>query len=184
MQSPSQRCSPACALGEILALRDQALDLDHGSIKVREALETVGGRIGFKSPKTNAGRRDISLPIVAIDTLRAHRKELLETRMRLGIGRLKPDDLIFSDLEGKPFLPSTISMAWGSFAEHAGMPEVTFHALRHTHASWLIANGVDVVTISKRLGHANPNITLGVYAHLFATDDRKAAEAINKALGS
>ena len=60
---------------------------------------------------------------------------------------------------------------------------MTFHALRHTHASQLIAPGVDIVTISKRLGHAKPKITLAIYAHLFATDDSKAAAAINSALG-
>jgi integrase len=59
------------------------------------------------------------------------------------------------------------------------MPEVTFHALRHTHASQLIDEGVNIVTISKRLGHAKPDITLRIYAHLFRKDDRKAAEAIN-----
>ena len=56
------------------------------------------------------------------------------------------------------------------------MPEVTFHALRHTHASQLIAQGVDIVTISKRLGHAKPSVTLAIYAHMFTSDDRKAAE--------
>jgi integrase len=62
------------------------------------------------------------------------------------------------------------------------MPEVTFHALRHTHASQLIGAGIDVVTISRRLGHAKPDITLRVYAHLFAKDDSAAAGAINDAL--
>jgi integrase len=62
------------------------------------------------------------------------------------------------------------------------MPNVTFHALRHTDASQLIDQGVDVVTISTRLGHANPTITLQVYAHLFRNDDSKAAQAINAAL--
>jgi len=80
--------------------------------------------------------------------------------------------------------PTTISAAWGSFAARIGMPEVTFHSLRHAHASQLIAEGVDLVTISKRLGHANPSITLRVYSHLFATDDRRAATAIDNALGS
>ena len=61
------------------------------------------------------------------------------------------------------------------------MPEITFHALRHTHASQLIASGVDIVTISKRLGHAKPSVTLAIYAHMFHTDDRKAAAAINAA---
>jgi integrase len=54
---------------------------------------------------------------------------------------------------------------------------------RHTHASQLIASGkVDIVTISKRLGHSSPDITLRIYAHLFHKDDRKAAAAINAAL--
>jgi integrase len=65
-------------------------------------------------------------------------------------------------------------------ASQISMPEVTFHALRHTHASQLIDAGVDIVTISKRLGHAKPDITLRTYAHLFRKDDGKAA-AINAA---
>ena len=62
------------------------------------------------------------------------------------------------------------------------MGDVTFHGLRHTHASQLIDAGVDIVTISKRLGHAKPSVTLAVYAHLFRSDDTKAAVAINAAL--
>jgi integrase len=56
---------------------------------------------------------------------------------------------------------------------------VSFHALRHTHASALIAAGLDVVAISRRLGHANPTITLTIYAHLFTRDDSGAAVAID-----
>jgi hypothetical protein len=81
------------------------------------------------------------------------------------------------------FRPSAISSDWGEAAESIGMPEITFHALRHTHASQLIASGVDIVTISKRLGHAKPSVTLAIYAHMFTSDDRKAAAAINAALG-
>jgi integrase len=171
-------------LGELLALRDGRVDLDRGVIKVREALEPASGAVRFKSPKTKAGRRDITLPAIVIETLRAHRRELLEQRMRLGLGRLGPDDLLFARLDGNPFRLTAVSVAWAAFAACIGMPEITFHALRHTHASQLIAQGVDVVTISKRLGHANPNITLAVYAHLFATDDRRASAAIDRALGS
>ena len=85
---------------------------------------------------------------------------------------------------GKPLRPSAVSSDWSELAERIGMPEVTFHALRHTHASQLIAHGVDIVTISKRLGHAKPSVTLAVYAHMFTSDDRKAAAAINAALNS
>ena len=81
-----------------------------------------------------------------------------------------------------PLRPSAVSIDWGELADRIGVPEVTFHALRHTHASQLIASGIDIVTISKRLGHANPNVTLGIYAHMFTTDDSKCAAAINAAL--
>ncbi len=59
-----------------------------------------------------------------------------------------------------------------------------FHALRHSHASALIAAGVDVVTVSRRLGHSSPAITLGVYAHRFGSTDAAAARAIATALGA
>ena len=81
-----------------------------------------------------------------------------------------------------PLQPSNVSSDWGDLAERIGAPGVTFHGLRHTHASQLIASGVDIVTISKRLGHAKPSVTLAIYAHMFHTDDSKAANAINAAL--
>jgi integrase len=94
-----------------------------------------------------------------------------------------PDDaLLFADISGNLSSPSALSGAWSEFARSIGLPAVTFHALRHTHASQLIDAGVDIVTISKRLGHAKPDITLRVYAHLFRNDDRKAAMAINAAM--
>jgi integrase len=64
-----------------------------------------------------------------------------------------------------------------------GLPLVMFHALRHTHASALIAAGIDIVKISRRLGHGSPAITLSVYSHLFETRDDAAAEAIDVAMG-
>ena len=57
-----------------------------------------------------------------------------------------------------------------------------FHALRHSHASALIAAGLDILTVSRRLGHSNPTVTLGVYAHLFGDTDRTAAVAIDAAM--
>jgi integrase len=171
-------------LGEVLALRDRYIDLDKKVIKVREALEeTKAHGVRFKAPKSKAGRRDITLPDIAIEALREHRKRMLEMRMKLDAGKLPNDALLFSNLGGLPLRPSAISSDWGETAESIGMPEITFHALRHTHASQLIASGVDIVTISKRLGHAKPSVTLAIYAHMFTSDDRKAAAAINAALG-
>ena len=162
-------------LGEILALRWGVVDLERSVIQVREALErTKAHGIRFKPPKSKAGRRDISLPDNLIEVLRQYRKDQLELRLKLGIGRLTDDGLLFADMEGNPLSPNAVSAAWADF--HS---EVTFRGLRHTHASQLIDANVDIVTISRRLGHKKPEITLRIYAHLFKKDDSKAAAAIN-----
>jgi integrase len=171
-------------LGEVLALRWSHVDLDGKIIAVREALEwTKAHGIRFKVPKSRAGRRDITLPEILVDVLREHRKAMLELRMQLGAGRLPDDGLLFANLAGEPLQPSNVSSDWGEIADHIGLPEITFHGLRHTHASQLIAANVDIATIGKRLGHARPSVTLAIYAHMFHTDDSKAAAAINAALG-
>jgi integrase len=167
-------------LGEVLALRWGRVDLEQGMIEVCEALEdTRAHGIRFKTPKTKAGRRKITLPDILIEVLREHRKDQLEIRVRLGLGRLSDDALLFADIDGNPLSRNSISSAWSHLAKRIGMPSITFHALRHTHASQLIDAGVDPVTISKRLGHAKPDITLRIYAHLFKKDDSKAAAAMN-----
>jgi integrase len=170
-------------LGEVLAVRWSRVDLDNKTIKVREALEATKGGIRFKPPKSKAGRRDITLPEILVDALREHRRAALELRMQLGVGRLPDEALLFSNLEGEPLQPSNVSSDWGELAGRIGMPDVTFHGLRHSHASQLIDAGVDIVTVSKRLGHAKPSVTLAIYAHMFHIDDSKAAAAINAALG-
>lgn len=173
-------------LGEILALRWNRVHLDRKVAEVREALEqTKAHGVRFKLPKSKAGRRDITLPDILVDVLREHRKAALELRMQLGAGKLPDDALLFATIEGGgPLSPNAISAAWADFAESIKMPDVTFHALRHTHASQLIDQDVDIVTISKRLGHSKPDITLRIYAHLFRKDDSKAAAAISTVFGS
>ena len=167
-------------IGEALALRDGRIDLERGVIKVHENLEvTKKHGLRFKSPKTKAGRREVTLPEFLVNALRDHRKALLEERMKLGLGKLKKDDLLFTDIEGGPLHPSHYGTNWSACAGKNGFPGITFHNLRHTHVSMLIDQNVDIVTISKRIGHASPEITLRTYAHLFRKDDGKAAAAIN-----
>jgi integrase len=167
--------------GELLALRWRNVDLDAGVLRVRENLQAkVGYR--FKAPKTKAGRRDVSMPDIAVEALRAHRIGQMELRMKLGMGKLGDDDLVFANHEGKPQSPIALSGEWLKLARSIGLAGVNFHALRHTCASMLIAAGMDVVAVSKHLGHANPSVTLAVYSHLFKSDDKAAAAAINAAL--
>jgi integrase len=168
--------------GELLALRWCHIDLDRKILQVREALEeTKAHGVQVKAPKSKAGRRDITLPDIVVDALREHRKAQLELRFRLGVGK-SDNDLLFPTLEGTLPSPRAFSAEWSDVAASIGMPDITFHALRHTHASALIDAGVDIVTIAKRLGHSSPNITLGTYAHFFRQRDDKAAAAINDAL--
>jgi integrase len=168
-------------IGEVLALRWNRID--GKVIQVREALEeTKKHGIRLKPPKSKAGRRDITMPDEVIEALQAHRRDQLEMRVRLGLGKLPDDAMLFTNLDGGLRSPSSVSRAWSDFAGRIGVPGLTFHNLRHTHASQLIDAGVDIVTISKRLGHAKPDITLRVYSHLFKESDGKAAAAINAAL--
>src|SRR5262249_44109746 len=71
---------------------------------------------------------------------------------------------------------------WRNVLRDMKLPAVSFHALRHTHASALIAAGLDVVQVSKRLGHSNPTTTLRIYSHLFKQDDSAAAKAMDAGL--
>jgi integrase len=100
------------------------------------------------------------MPDILVTALRDYRREQLELRMQLGAGKLPDDALLFSQLDGSPLNPSNVSSNWGAFAGRIGMPEITFHGLRHTHASQLIASGVDIVTISKRLAMRSRELRL------------------------
>jgi integrase len=82
--------------------------------------------------------------------------------------------LVFPDWDGTARSPHTLTQQWRKVMKAAGL-KITLHSLRHTHASTLIASGLDVLTISRRLGHSTPVLTLSVYGHLFKTDDRAAA---------
>ncbi len=170
--------------GELAALRWSDVDLDGATLRVERSLEQTAKGVEFKSPKTDAGRRTIAVPLTAVAALRQRRKEQLELRVVLGAGRLPDDALVFGKFDGTPRKPHTFSDAWRRAVKSRKLPKVTFHAFRHSHASALIASGLDVVTVSKRLGHASPAVTLAVYSHLFQDTDDRAAAAIDDVFGA
>jgi integrase len=90
---------------------------------------------------------------------------------------------VFCKFDGSVLAADFVTDGWKRVVSTmVDFPRVTFHALRHTHASALIAAGIDVVTVSRRLGHGSPAITLSVYSHLFRKTDTAAAAAIEKVL--
>jgi len=170
--------------GEICALRWGDVDLDTGLLRVECAMEQTGAGLQVKEPKTRHGRRRITLPGFVVDALKIHRREQLEQRLVLGLGRPGVADLVFTLPNGSPWGPDYLSRCWHRATSVLGLPQVGLHALRHSHASALIAAGIDPLTISRRLGHGSPAFTLTTYGHLFANTDAAAARAIDGAIGS
>lgn len=97
------------------------------------------------------------------------------------LGRLDVDSPLVT-LDGSYMRPTTISRAFSRIRDSCGLPkEITFHSLRHTHASWLIANGCDLKTLSERMGHADEATTLRIYGHLMPGRDAVAAQLFSEA---
>ena len=179
--------------GEIAALRWGDIEIEGGKnwgeeklqggkVRVERALEQTNAGLAFKAPKTRAGRRAVSIPPSIVAELRNHWREQQEQRLALGLGKASPDDLVFARPDASPWPPDSLTTAWAKTIAALKLPKVTLHALRHTHVSQLIASGLDVVTVSRRLGHSNPTVTLTVYAHLFGNTDERAAAAVETAL--
>jgi integrase len=96
-----------------------------------------------------------------VEELRIHWKAQQEQRLALGLARASADDQIFAMADGSPYRPNTLSRDWLRATAAVGCGITT--------PQNLIAAGIDILTISRRLGHANPSITLGVYGHLTRT---------------
>lgn len=178
--------------GELCALRWNDIDFDRAKLRIDESLEqTKRYGLRVKPPKTRKGRRIISLPAIVVSELRAHWKHVAATRLALGMvtdakNPVPADAFVFGHIDtGRPRSPNALTREWSrAVAKVKGVPAVTWHALRHTHASQLLAAGVDIVTVSNRLGHAKPDITLRVYSHLMPGADAAAVAAMDKALAA
>ena len=129
----------------LLALRWCDVDLKRGVLKVEHSLEQAKAGLRPKSPKTKRGRRSISLPSFAVDMLNEHRKAQLELRLQLGMGKPESEALVFCNHGDSPIAPIYFSVMWRRAVARAGLPERTFHSLRHRHASALIRAGLNVV---------------------------------------
>jgi integrase len=170
---------------EMLGLRWRDVDLDVGRLTIEQSLEeTAAYGIRVKGPKTKHGRRTISLPAHLVTELRQHWREQQEQRLRIGLGKAPEGSPVFAGRDGGYLSPEALSKAWPGVVAAIGMTGVTLHSLRHTHASMLIAAGVDILTVSRRLGHASPTITLNTYGHLIRGTDERAAQIMEAAFGS
>ncbi|TPM11532.1 site-specific integrase [Mesorhizobium sp. B2-3-11] len=169
--------------GEVLALRWKDIDLDRATLQVAQVVEETKAGLAIKEPKTDRSRRTIALPARLVVELRRHRKELAEQRLKLGLGK-DDKDLVFPTYDGRMRTPRPFSKEFAREAEAAGVPHVTFHGLRHTHITHLLRSGVPVHVVSARAGHANPSVTLNIYAHMLPGQQEGAAAVVDIALRS
>jgi len=162
-----------CRLGELLALAWQDVDFERNAIRITKSAQRVAGRVIVTGPKTPSGERVVTLPPEAMQVLRQQRGR----QVLAGLAA----DLVFSGMNGQPLHHSTVEHALRRECERLGVPHLTPHGLRHLHASLLLAEGVPLPNVSRRLGHVDPSITAKVYSHALPGED-PGAQAIGRAL--
>lgn len=168
-------------LGEILGLRWQDVDLQAGTLAVRQALQQTREGLSFKQPKTQKSRRAVKLPSVVVEALCEHRHRQEAARALLGPA-FHDHGLVLPQEDGQPWAPRSLSKAFEHLADRAGRPEIRFHDLRHSHASQLLKLGIHAKVVSERLGHARVATTLDVYSHVLPGLQEEAAERVDAAL--
>lgn len=165
---------------ESLALRWCDVDLLLCQVYITRSLHHLRtGEIVFRAPKTAKGCRMVSLSPSTALLLQEHKDKQAATRASLGIP-LKDDGLVFSDLEGKPLLPDTVSHIWAKLVKRIGLEGIRLHDARHTHASLMLKQGVHPKVVQERLGHATISTTLDLYSHVTPGLQQAAAEGFDK----
>lgn len=168
--------------GEVAGLKWSDVDFDAKRITVRRTLTKPGPAPKFGPPKTKAGRRAIALSPSLVSLLRRHKA--IQNRERLSLGEEFEDhDLVFTQPNGRSL--HTNNMQKREFTElikEAGLPRITLHGLRHTHATELLMRGVHPKVVQERLGHARISITLDTYSHVIPNMQHDAAELIDDLL--
>ena len=165
--------------GEVLGLRWCDVDLERATLQVAQVVELVKDQVSVKEPKTDRSRRTVALPATIVQELRLHRKAQAELCLRLGCGRY---ELVFPNIDGKLVNPRHFTKAFSREVSAAKIPHVMFHGLRHTHITHLLRSGVPVHVVAERAGHANPTVTLNIYAHLLPGQQEAAAAIFDTAL--
>lgn len=167
---------------ELLGLKWKDVDWERKTLTVnRQLIRKNGGGYTFRGPKTRSGTRTIAFGESTGKVLREHQ----ETQLRMSEEkkeRWTDLDLVFPTFVGTPIVASNLRTAFRKLLKKTGLPRMRFHDLRHTAASLMLNFGVPLIVVSKRLGHANPSITLNVYGHLIPAMQELAATVMDELL--
>ena len=182
--------------GELCGIQWSDIDWDGSRVTVRRSVWQIGSTWGLKDPKTHQVRT-IALDPVAVSLL-TDRKTRAESEAATACVPLSTDAFVWSTLADglSPRTPNSLTRAFHRLcrtmeteALAADPPRVEswqfrFHDLRHLSATEMVGQGMDPKTVAARLGHANPSVTLAVYAHAVEARDRDAADGLGRALGA
>lgn len=160
-------------MSELFGLR--WMDVQGSNIFIRQGLHmTEASEFIFEEPKSIASKRKISLPPEYVPILTEHHTRALKKYQ----DNFTAESLVFTSLEGTPVNPQNFQRFWRKLLHQAGVEHKKFHALRHTHATKLLAAGKPIMDVSRRLGHAKPSRTLDLYGHAMPGKDDEIANSI------
>jgi integrase len=172
--------------GEGLGLTWADIDWKRHTLSVRRQVTIVKGEDGKATPvlaevKSRASRRTLDIDARLALALEEHQQAMTQARQREQLYRDR--DLIFCTRNGLMLNPNNVLRTFAQLCAATGLPEgFTIHDLRHTHASHLVLAGVPLLEVSKRLGHAKPDITLAKYSHLMPGYVGSSTTAVERAL--
>ena len=165
---------------EILALRWDSINFKEHMIFIKRALiYTRDNGYEFKSTK-NKKSRLIEVTEEVLNAFRAEARRQAPFKLRLLDKYNKDNNLVFCREDGVQNHPDTVSSWFPSFCKRVGITRLSFHCLRHTHASHLLASGEEISYVSKRLGHSSINVTYDTYFHFIPLEKRESLKSLEK----
>lgn len=154
------------------------MDLEKREIKVVQTLSRNGKKI-LPGAKSKNSIRTIPIPSVTVEELKKQ-KAMLEKEKEALDPNYQDNDLVVPSEVGTPINPSNLRRAFERLIKEANVPRIRFHDLRHTHATLLLANGINPKVISERLGHSNVKITLETYSHVLPSMQEEVVAKLDK----
>lgn len=169
--------------GELLALKWSDIDFNKNTVSITKSTGIAGKKVITKSPKNKSSIREISIPASVVSILKQYKKEQAEYRLSIG-DKWIGEDYIFIQYSGKQM---SISIPYATFKKiilnynkkaNQPLPNIPLHGLRHTSATLLISQNIDVKTVSSRLGHSQTSTTMNIYSHALKKMDEQAADTL------
>jgi integrase len=170
--------------GEVLGLLWDDVDLAKGRVTVQRELQRIEGKFQLMPyAKSQSSLRNITLPQPALEALREHRTRQVEERLAAGDEwQGEKWKLVFTTGLGTPLDASNVLRYFQNALKRAGLPHQRFHDMRHACASLLLAMGVPDHVVMNILGHSSISITKNIYAHVYPSMQREAADKMGRAL--